>query len=138
MQMQRIALKTAPEIQRIIKLAFPSYRKRAAYLSPFRPTAINSYWDGGSRDEFVLVNLDTSRAVPLPTATHPYFDVAAKGLVNKSSDTISVDRVGNITLQQLPDNHALIQAGTFCGKPATARVLLNPVNITPMLEADHA
>jgi hypothetical protein len=33
----------------------------------------------------------------------------------------------------LPEGFALIEAGTFCGKPATAHIFLNPANITKLL-----
>jgi len=44
-----------------------------------------------------------------------------------------VDERGNVTLKALPEGIALIQAGWFCGKPATATVWLNPNNLTKLL-----
>ena len=69
----------------------------------------------------------------MPTSTHPYFDVARYGLANKENEVISVDHVGNIELKILPEGFALVSAGTFCGKPATAHVYLNPANLAKLL-----
>ena len=121
-----ITLRSAPEIKRIVEAAFPSYRKHKATLSVFNGGVnINSYWDGGSRDEYAVVDLATCRRGALPTASHPYFDVARHGIANVETDVISVDHVGNVTLKVLPEGFALVAAGTFCGKPATAHIYLH-------------
>ena len=134
--MQTIQLKTAPEVRRVIAAAFPSYRKQAAFLSVFNGgVSINSYWDGGSRDEFAIVELANMNRKSLPTRTHPYFDIAVKGLTNQENQDVSVDHVGNVTLKHLPEGFALVSAGTFCGKPATAHVYLNQENMAKLLAA---
>jgi hypothetical protein len=46
-----------------------------------------------------------------------------------------VDGRGNATLKVLPEGFVLVEAGTFLGKPATAKVFLNPANITKILPA---
>lgn len=132
--MQTITLRDAPEVLRIVRAAFPDYRKLRAFLSPFtHPKQVNSYWDGGSRNEYAIVELDTLRRKSLPTATHPYFDVARRGLANAQDEYTHVDHVGNVTLTTLPVGFVLVQAGTFCGKPATAHVFVNPENMTKFL-----
>ena len=130
--MTKIELKQAPEVKRLVLTAFPSYRKHNAYLSVFPESGvnINSFWDGGSRDDFAIVDLTTMQTKAMPTSTHPYFDLIAKG-IHGTNDLVSVDR-GNITLKQLPENFALVRAGTFCGKAATAHVYL-PVTNMPRL-----
>jgi len=131
---ERIELKSAPEVKRLILAAFPSYKKHNAFLSAFNGGKnINSYWDGGSREEYRIVELSTLQLRPIPTSTHPYFDVARYGLANKENEVISVDHVGNIELKILPEGFALVAAGTFCGKPATAHVYLNPANLAKLL-----
>lgn len=130
-----IELRSAPELKRIVKAAFPGYAKKNVFLSKFSPTRINSFWDGGSRDIYVLIDLATMKDQPLPTSTHPYFDVAAKGMAGGSSDAVEVDPRGNITLKVLPDNFALVQAGTFQGKPSTAHIFLPDANMTKFLPA---
>jgi hypothetical protein len=130
----RIELKSAPEVKRVILTAFPSYRKMTAFLSPWPGSMnINSYWDGGSRDEYAIVELATMQRKPMPTSTHPYFDVARYGLANKDNGVVETDHVGNITLKLLPEGFALVAAGTFCGKPMTANVYVNPANLAKLL-----
>ncbi len=135
--MQTITLKSTPDIKRVITAAFPGYKKQSAFVSAFTEHGvnINSYWDGGSRDVFAVVELATGRAKQMPTRSHPYFDIAAAGLLNADNGVLEVDHVGNVTLKTLPEGYALIQSGTFCGKPATAHVYLNPANMPTYITA---
>lgn len=137
--MTKIELKTAPEVKRVVLAAFPSYRKHNAWLSAFPESGmnVNSYWDGGSKDEYAIVDLATMRTKPMPSSTHPYFDVARYG-IQGSNDLVEVSDRGNITLKQLPENFAIVRAGTFCGKAATAHVFIPAANMPRLLEASHA
>ena len=132
---EAIDVKSAPEVKRVILAAFPEYRKQRLYLTVFpeHGVQINSYWDGGSRDYFAIVELASLRRMPMPTATHPYFEVAARGMANQSTQFVESDHVGNITLKMLPEGYALVQSGVFCGKPATAHVYLNSANMAKLL-----
>lgn len=134
--LEPIALKTAPELKRVITAGFPSYKKLRAFLSAFpeRGMGINSYWDGGSREEFAIVELSTNRRANLPTSTHPYFDVQSRG-IRGESEQIAIDGRGRVTLKNLPEGFALVSCGIFCGKPGTAHVYLNPANLAKMLPA---
>ena len=128
--MQNVILKQAPEVMRIIKAAFPGYKKHSAYLSEFGfGVTINSFWDGGSKAFFVLIDLATLQTKELPTASHPYFDLQSASGENQD---VIVER-GCVTLKRLPEGIALVEGGTFCGKQATAHVYLNPANLTKML-----
>lgn len=119
----QVELKNQKELKAIINAAFPNYRKKTAGVTTFRSGMnINSYWDGGSRDEYAIVHLPTMRVKALPTASHPFFDLAGRGVANQENGDVAVDHVGNVTLKRLPADFALVSAGTFCGKPATARV----------------
>lgn len=128
-------LRENPELKRIVVAGFPSYKKHTVYLGTFPENGmnINSYWDGGSRDEYAIVNLETGKRGSLPTSTHPYFDITAQGLANQDNGVIETDHVGNVRLKILPENFAIIRAGTFCGKAATAFVYLNPANFAKLL-----
>jgi hypothetical protein len=121
--LQTIDLKAYPAIKRIILAAFPGYKKHRAFISDFGPSGknINSFWDGGSRAEYAIVHLPTTTRKALPTSTHPYFDVASRGIAGESADVEVSDR-GLITLKHLPPGFALVEAGTSCGKAATAHV----------------
>ncbi len=130
-----IELKANQDIKRLIAAAFPSYKKHKAFVYVFgeHGKSINSYWDGGSRSEYAIVELATGARKSLPTQSHPYYDIARGGLANAENEVLSVDHVGNVTLKVLPEGYALVQAGTFCGKPATAFVYLNAANVAKYL-----
>ena len=107
----------------LVKRAFPDYRKRTVSVTTFPgERIINSYWDGGSRDDYAVVHIASGAVKPLPTATHPYFDVGARGMAGQQTSAFRSDHVGNIYLTHLPDGYALIRAGWFCGKPRQATV----------------
>ena len=133
---QRVKLKDSPEVKRVVLAAFPGYRKRQAVLCLFGSygRSINSYWNGGSRNEYAIVELTTGQVKPLPTQSHPYFDIAGRGIADQENEVVSVDHFGNIMLKHLPEGYALVQAGTFDGEPSIATVYLNPANLTPLLE----
>lgn len=132
--MTTITLTSAPEVKAVMLTAFPGYRKQTVTLSVFNGgVTLNSYWDGGTRSEFAVVELATLKRKSLPTATHPYFDVAARGLAQVENQDITIDRVGKITLKHLPEGFALVEAGTFCGKAATGHIHLHPANMAKLL-----
>ena len=128
-----IELKNEPGLKQLLNRALPGYRKHKCFVSVFRPTNINSYWDGGSRDEFTLIHLGSMEKRELPTYTHPYFDVARYGIQGEN-DMVSVDSRGNVTLKAIPAGWALIRSGYFCGKPATAEIMVHPDNMPRCLE----
>ena len=130
-----VPLATAPELRAVVKAAFPRYNKRQVFVGEFTSMRINSYWDGGSRDVYALVELATMRTHALPTASHPYFDVERGGGANRTGDMATVDAKGNITLTTLPEGFALVSAGTFMGKPATAFIYVPKENLTKFLPA---
>ena len=56
--MSIIHLDPTPEIKSLAHVAFPSYKGRKFKLNNSgKPVNIKSYWDGGSRNYFVVVNL---------------------------------------------------------------------------------
>ena len=61
-----IYLDTTPEIQRMAQRAFPSYRGRKFKLDNHGSVSLKSYWDGGSRDYFVVLSLDNGKALEVP------------------------------------------------------------------------
>ena len=135
--METYLLKAYPELLKVIRAALPGYRKTKAFESAFPDCGkdINTYWNGGSRDCYVIVHIPTLQQKPLPTHTHPYFDIAAQGLAGAENQDVAIDQRGGVTLKRLPVDYVLIQAGTFCGKPATAHVFFNPENLTKLLPA---
>jgi hypothetical protein len=113
-----------PEIARILRASFPNYRKREVIVDVFRGSmTVNSYWDGGSKDEYVLLRLDNGRAAKVPTS-HPYFDRRSDG-----------SRCGTIELRELPPNTVLVHGGYFCGKPRLIYIYCRPDGLAKQLEA---
>lgn len=126
---QTVDLKTSPEVKRVILAAFPGYRKHNAFLSEFSSVTINSYWDGGSKNVYVLVDLATLQHKALPTSSHPHYEM--RDVSGENADVLVEN--GVVTLKHLPEGIALVEGGTFCGKLATAHVYLNPNNMSKLL-----
>lgn len=107
---------TAPEVKRIVSLAFPSYTG-----DKIRVTAItgnmrlDSTWSGGSRDYWCLVDMTTGKHVAIPENGNPFMN---GGQV--------------FTLEALPINIALVQRIYFCGKDLGCRVHVSPDNLNRM------
>ena len=57
----------------LVRLAFPEYRGRKIYEQiATRPVDVTSFWDGGSRDWFVMIDLRDGRIVKIPQNGTPY------------------------------------------------------------------
>ena len=115
--LHKVKLTTAPEVKAIVLAAFPSYRKHDAYLSPHIEVCLSgTYWDGGTRHEYVAVDLASKHSQGAPRYNPPQFGGPA----------IS-PRV------ELPVGVAIVAGGVFCGKPATATVYIHPDNLAKLL-----
>lgn len=111
-----------PAIRPILDATFPSYRKPTVTVRPFQgPKTLNSYWDGGSKREFRFYSLPEKRAVTIPTS-HPYFDRKANG-----------DRMGTVTISELPEGWVIVEGGTFLGKTAHITICAGADNLAPAL-----
>lgn len=76
-------------------------KKKKFFLSKgLTPRLLHSYWDGGSKDEYAVVNIRTGARTMPPTWGGNY---------DRSGQREYVPVAGDI----------LIQTGSFCGKPAT-------------------
>ena len=137
--MQSVTLKDNPEIRRIVNSAAMNYRKQKAYVSEFSGKVnISSYWDGGSKSYYTIVNLATGLCRNLPTSTHPYFDIAVQGMANQETPDVESDERGNLYLRRLPQGFALVETGIFMGKTAPAHVYLSPEDMPLQLSAPPA
>lgn len=93
-------------IKTLAKTAFPSWSGRKFYFEiSDRPETLNSYWDGGSKDTYVLVDIKTKR-VSIPGTNGPYQKEYPK-------------------FQPLP-GLALVRHTIFCGKDVGCTVHLHP------------
>ena len=102
--MIELQLNTVPDVANVVRVAFPDYRKKKVFAQVFpeRGQNINSYWDGGSKDVFTLVHLETKQRLPLPTQSHPYFDIVRGNLAKACfSDIISVEHQESATAEQI-------------------------------------
>jgi hypothetical protein len=117
--MQRIELKTAPELLKVIRAADPNYRKRQATLSASETVGLyGTYWDGGSRSTYTAVDLLTGRSKGAPQYDPPQF--GGPRIVPEVA---------------IPEGIAIVQTGIFMGKTATASVYVNPANMAKLLTA---
>ena len=110
-----------PGIGPIVAKAFPANRKPIEVREFVGPMSMNSYWDGGSKDEYRLVDLATGQLWSMPSS-HPMFDYLPSG-----------DRCGRLQISALPENAALVQGGVCLGKPAKVTVFLRSDNMVKMI-----
>lgn len=87
------------------KLRIPFNRK--IYVVRREKVELNGrYWDGGSKDEYTILNGATGEAVRVPD--RPYMGPDP----NES--------------YELKQNECILNTGTFCGKPARPRLYIRP------------
>jgi hypothetical protein len=106
--METITLKDRPDLQKIVKMVDPKCRKAKAFLHRRNEVALSgTYWDGGSRSSYYLVNLATN-------------EVTAAG--RDAPVQFGGPRVDPV--QKIEVGFAVVELGTFCGKPATPAIYL--------------
>lgn len=79
------------------------YRKREAYVEVSSSVNVESYWDGGSKSDFMLVN-ETGRRIELKEGGGPF----------------SKNPHGNHHVMQ--PGEILIETSVFCSKTGTAHI----------------
>lgn len=88
-----------PELARIFRVAFPSYKGRTYSLrTADGPVSVRSYWDGGSRTTYRFVRSD-GQVIAAPSS-HPIFE----------NHILGVDSV------TIPHGVVLVEHSIFCGK----------------------
>ena len=106
-----IHLQPTREIIAITRAAFPKYNGRKYSLeNSGRPVNIKSYWDGGSRDYFAIVNLETKKILPIPQ-NGTMFDggkIAHDGVV-------------------VPAGYVIVRHSIFMGKDSGITLYVDPV-----------
>jgi hypothetical protein len=117
MKSEIILLSQHPEIARVIRSVDPKYRKHKAIVAGAeRVTLSGTYWDGGSRSSYTAVNLETGLSLGAPQYSPPQF---------------GGPRVDPVV--ELPEGVVIVRTGIFCGKTETAKIFINPANITKFL-----
>jgi hypothetical protein len=100
-----------PEVQELARRAFPAYTGRRFVLEPFtHPLTATSYWDGGCRDYWCLVNLATNRTWMVPENGTPF-----------------VNHGKTFKIGRLPENVALVRH--YLGRFESVTIYLNPANL---------
>lgn len=93
-------------VKELCKRAFPSVNGRKFYVEiSERPRKLKSYWDGGSRDYYRVVNL-VSGAIFEPPTLEPFGDKVEPYIPSAG--------------------YALVEHSIFCGKDSGRTVYLHP------------
>lgn len=97
-----------PEIKKLVNAAFPSYRRKTVVIIPDTSVTFQQLaWDGGTKNEYGIVWLDGAVVI---------------GEIYREGDKYNIR-----------DGQAIIQSGTFCGKPALCHIYLNPADVCKLL-----
>ena len=105
----------APEVKQIAQAAFPDYKGRSFSVLPFRGGMdLSSYWSGGSRDYYNVINLTTLRSAEIPQGGSGHGDAPYR-------------------ISTLPDNMAVVKRTYFQGKDLGITIFVNPENLSKML-----
>jgi hypothetical protein len=105
----------APEVKQIARVAFPDYNGNKFKVELFRgPMNLSSYWDGGSRDYYAIVNMSTMRSEPIPQGGSGHGDVPYR-------------------MTTLPDSFAVVEHTFYMGKDLGITIYVNQENMSKML-----
>jgi hypothetical protein len=100
-----------PDIKRICRIAFPSYKgRKIKVIEVSEVTLSDRFWDGGTRSEWTAVNLETGERAPPRIAGFkdpPNFGGPARDPV-----------------VPLPQGFAIVENAIFCGKAMGLTVYL--------------
>lgn len=111
-----VNIKDHPALSAFLRRAFPSYRKHKAIIRPSQSVTLSGgYWDGGSRSSYFGATL-AGTEVPLRYNTAP-------AQFNGGAPDRSV---------LLDSDLVVLEAGTFCGKPATVTLFATPETLSKL------
>lgn len=103
------------KVKEIAKVGFPSYNGRIFKISKFEgPMELRSYWDGGSRDYYAIVDLRTMRTAEIPQGGSGHGDVPYK-------------------ITSLPEGMAVVEHTYFSGKDLGLTVFVGEENMNKLL-----
>lgn len=101
----------------LFKCAFPASKCRKIWVNEFHgPKSLNSYWDGGCRDFFQLLDLNTLRQIGSIPQNGTPFDGQ------------------NLSLSALPEGYALC-VHVYSGSNVYGQIYFNAANLTKFLPA---
>lgn len=100
---------------------FPDYRGRKyAVEARSYPLDVSSYWSGGSRSYFVMVDLSTMRTIPIPENGSGY----VRSFVPEGAKGVDIK-----------PGYAIVEHVWFCGKDFGLRIHIHPDNLPKFLPA---
>ncbi len=107
--MNIVQLKDRPDLKAIVAAVDPTFRRQKVILTEGRNEVriSGTYWDGGSISCYYLVNVATRHCTPLASCAPPQFG-------GPKEDPV----------QPLQEGFAVVEMGTFCGRPATPTIFL--------------
>lgn len=112
------------DVERIMRRAFPSYNGRKFRIMPQTYACMSdTYWDGGSRSQYVIVRLATGDQMAIPDLISGGFLPTASAAVEAFSSFI------------LPDGIGVVRHSIFCGKDSGLTLIVRPDNLPPTLTA---
>ena len=101
----------------LMRTAYPGYRGRKFKVSTIEGSVnLQSSWQGGSRNYYILIDLATSQTSPVMPA-QSQFDTPVKGL-----DAVT-----------LPPHAGVVEHSIFCGKDMGLTLVIGPNNATQFL-----
>lgn len=107
-------------IARIVSACFPGYNGKKIVLSTAVPTDLRSYWDGGSRSQYVFFSLIDGKTA-MVESNHPVFEAGKP-----------------YHLDKLPERLLLVRHSIFVGKDMGITIYANASDLAPMLpKNDH-
>ncbi len=105
--MDIVTLQPGTDLARIVRLV-GSKKRKAIIARPCTEVRIsNSYWDGGSRSDYFLVDVKHMTYRNIPGVSPMQYGGPKEDPVVK-----------------LEPGFAVVEAGTFCGKPATPTIYI--------------
>ncbi len=103
-----IHLDPTSEVKAMAHTAFPSYTGRKFKLdNSGRPVNMTSHWDGGSRDQFVILQLGSGQTKPVP------------------QNGTMFDHI-NVQDTAVPPGFIIVEHTIFCGKDLGITFHVNP------------
>lgn len=103
------------EIQELARIAYPDYHGRHFRIEEFTgPMNLSSYWGDGSRNYYVIMNLVTKKAEPIPQGGSGHGDTPYR-------------------MSSLPENIAVVEHTIYMGKDLGITFYVNKENLVKML-----
>lgn len=111
---------SSKDVAHLLQATFPDYRKKKAIIVPSTEVGLHGLnWEGGSRAMYRACTLSGNATGGADSfhALAPWANPAEGAKL------------------PIPPGMVVVEAGTFCGKPATARVYVNPADMPKFLTA---